>query len=179
MKILSLIRPALFAALALVAGQGAAAVSPGPNVVDTLQQLKVDFVWDGEFKFEPQTFAYFGNYWKVQGSLTALALPGLLYGSGGWSAQHLGDALAGEAPGEMVYSSFSTYFDGVSGGVTGFDVTLSVPHQHGQDTYVWKFDKATSTAHLSAVHAVPEPETYAMLLAGIGVVAWRLRRRSA
>lgn len=32
---------------------------------------------------------------------------------------------------------------------------------------------------LQAIHAVPEPETYAMLLAGLGVVGWRLRGRKA
>ena len=31
---------------------------------------------------------------------------------------------------------------------------------------------------LYAIHAVPEPETYAMLLAGLGVVGWRARRRN-
>lgn len=32
---------------------------------------------------------------------------------------------------------------------------------------------------VSAIHAVPEPETYAMLLAGLGVVGWRLRGRKS
>jgi hypothetical protein len=35
------------------------------------------------------------------------------------------------------------------------------------------------TGEIIAVRAVPEPETYAMMLAGLGLVGWALRRRKA
>jgi hypothetical protein len=38
---------------------------------------------------------------------------------------------------------------------------------------------ADSTVAISAVHAVPEPETYAMMLAGLGLLGFAARRRKA
>ena len=37
----------------------------------------------------------------------------------------------------------------------------------------------SSQLHISNVSAVPEPETYAMLLAGLGLVGWMARRRKS
>lgn len=184
-KTLSLLRPALLAAVLISSAPAGAAISVGANLIDTPANLEIDFIWDHEFRFEPQLFAYSSSNWKVQGAVNALALPGLLYGSGSWSAQHLDRTGTDLAPGELVFGTFSTYFNGITGGTTGFDTTLSVPGQAGaQDVFVWHFDKPNSTGHISAIHLaaggippVPEPETYAMLLAGLGVVGWRLRSR--
>lgn len=41
----------------------------------------------------------------------------------------------------------------------------------------WMTGATSTTNNLIEVAAVPEPETYAMLLAGLGVVGWSLRKR--
>ena len=40
-------------------------------------------------------------------------------------------------------------------------------------------DHLFSFTNIRAVNAVPEPETYALMLAGLGVVGWAARRRKA
>jgi hypothetical protein len=49
--------------------------------------------------------------------------------------------------------------------------TLDVAEEAGPTTSI------QSTWHLTAVSAVPEPETYAMLLAGLGLLSVAARRR--
>ena len=69
------------------------------------------------------------------------------------------------------------------GSGAGCDLDLEMPEITGCWIEVVGFDAArldfsqlTTTGTLS-VAAVPEPETYALMLAGLGVVGWVARRR--
>lgn len=48
---------------------------------------------------------------------------------------------------------------------------------HGTDNIVLAHGEFTSGTLVPPVNAIPEPETYAMLLAGLGLLGWHARRR--
>ncbi len=169
-------RPLALAAALLAAGHSSAALTASASV-DTLTNLELDIFWDGAIGLIPQTLSFLGNNWKVNASLLAFDLPGsVAVSNGSWSAQHLTQPHAGDVGAEAGYAPFSYVSVAGQAPVTdGFDVQQTVAHNSHSDIY--HFTVNGNNAHLSAVHAVPEPETYAMLLAGLGVVGLRLRKR--
>lgn len=46
------------------------------------------------------------------------------------------------------------------------------------NTGSWQFTSLTSNLTTASITSVPEPESYAMMLAGLGVVGWMARRRA-
>ncbi len=170
-------RPLALAAALLAAGHSSAALTATASV-DTLTNLELDIFWDGALSQIPQTLSFLGNNWKVNASLLAFDLPGsIAFGSGSWSAQHLTQPHTGDIGAEAAFAPFSFVSVAGQAPVTeGFDVTQTVAHNNNHTDW-YHFTVNGTNAHLSAVHAVPEPETYAMLLAGLGVVGLRLRKR--
>lgn len=63
---------------------------------------------------------------------------------------------------------------GISGTITGYSVDWQVAAH--SITYGAATTESTAT-HTSSVLAVPEPSTYVMLMAGMGVLLWKFRRR--
>lgn len=178
------LRAAFIGAALLVSGQSMAAVSV-TSVVDTLTNLELSFNWDGETSFSQQVFSYLSSNWSVKGNLTAFALPGnVLNVNAAWSGLRL--AQLGASDTEAVQALGSLTFVSVAGQPTyidGYNTQVAMSYANGHsDTYHFMVtgtgnNGIANTATLTAVHAVPEPETYAMLLAGLGVVGWRLRQR--
>ncbi|WP_200946680.1 MULTISPECIES: FxDxF family PEP-CTERM protein [unclassified Roseateles] len=79
---------------------------------------------------------------------------------------------AGQLVGLNAY--FETSSSGTPREVSLFDgLGIDTPYL----TYVQGMDSSTAT--LSFAAAVPEPETYALMLAGLGLVGWMARRRKA
>ncbi|MFO1381299.1 MAG: PEP-CTERM sorting domain-containing protein [Chitinivorax sp.] len=187
MQLHSLLRTALLGAAVFTAGQAAAAVSV-TKVTDTLTNLELTFNWDQEISPTPnnvvqQSFNYLSNNWSVKGILNAFKAGQLLTVNANWSGLHLGQPHATDSFAEQALGSlFFVATNGVPSSAIGDNITVAVPHNNGHsDIYHFQVNLPASgiatSATLTAVHAVPEPESYAMLLAGIGVVGWRLRQR--
>lgn len=64
----------------------------------------------------------------------------------------------------------------IDAAATGVANSNYVPYADGSPVHVW-VDTSDSTLHIAA--AVPEPESYAMLLAGLGMIGVIARRRRA
>jgi hypothetical protein len=157
-----------------------------PTVVtDTMTELKLQWTWNLasatsslDFFSTPQL-----KYWDVDLSAATQLVSVPLIGSfslltAGINAQHVvaphsGDAPAGNAFSYVWAESNTPVF------TTAYSETLAHPGAHSD---LYTFESARSggdvTFVLTAVHAVPEPETYAMLLAGLGLVGAAARRRS-
>lgn len=85
-------------------------------------------------------------------------------------APHVGETSPG--PTWSITAVTSTY------GVGSYGATLA--HGGHADIYDLKLTGnagGSTTVNLHAVHAVPEPETYAMMLAGLGIIGAIARRR--
>lgn len=65
----------------------------------------------------------------------------------------------------------------INGTSSGLTASTYTPYAIGGNAVNVYFDTA-STLHISAISAVPEPETYAMLLAGLGLMGAIARRRN-
>ncbi len=112
-------------------------------------------------------------------------------GNGGNVLETLGYAVAGPSHaaggwGESIFtgandvSLTSAFENGISGNVGANSVSLIfddlAPGWYAM--YIGGTNNATAGGAFNlTVSAVPEPETYAMLLAGLGLVGWRLRNR--
>lgn len=187
MQLHSLLRTALLSAAVLTAGQTMAAVSV-TKVTDTQTNLELKFDWDQEVAPSPndiiqQTFSYLSDNWSVKGNLTAYETNQVLSVNANWSGLHISQPHATDSFAEQALGSlFFVATNGAPTFASGYDKTITVPHHDGHfDTYHFLVNgpanSIATSATLTAVHAVPEPETYAMLLAGFGVVGWRLRQR--
>ena len=181
MTLHAIARPLALAGALLLAGHSSAALTSSATT-DTLTNLELDIFWDGALGLTPQTLSFIGNNWKVDASLLAFNADQLAVGSGSWSAQHITQPHSTDVAALAAFDSFSyVAVPGQTPVTSGFDVTKISEHAVGHQDF-YHFTVTTSSpgsgyAHLSAVHAVPEPETYAMLLAGLGVVGLRLRKR--
>lgn len=177
MTLHAIARPLAVAGALLLAGHSSAALTPNATT-DTLTNLELDIFWDGAVGLTPQLLSFVGNNWKVDASLLAFALPdSVAVSTGSWSAQHTAQPHAGDISAEAAFDSFSyVAAPGLPPVTSGFNVTKTVNH-FGNHSDIYQFTVTGNGAHLSGVHAVPEPETYAMLLAGLGVVGLRLRKR--
>ena len=190
MKLHAIVRPVALAATLLASGHSMAAISY--NVVeDSLTRLEIDFSWDGSLG-DNQGVKIFGRFWNAGVDLDAsllFGIPNSLSISGGWYGQHIQPPHAGETQtGEVGSDSF--YFRSLP--TTGGTLTESrlnggvvVPHLNPisspaanpvhYDEYTWTV--SNTDAKLVGVHPVPEPETYAMLLAGLGMLGFLMSRR--
>lgn len=182
MTLHAIARPLALAGALLLAGHSSAALTSSATT-DTLTNLELDIFWDGALGFTPQTLSFIGNNWKVDASLLAFNAGQLAVGSGSWAAQHTTQPHSTDVAALAAFDSFSyVAAPGQAPVTSGFDVTKTSEHAVGhQDLYHFTIttpSPGSGYAHLSAVHAVPEPETYAMLLAGLGVVGLRLRKRA-
>lgn len=176
MTLHAIARPLALAGALLLAGHSTAALTSSVTT-DTLTNLELDIFWDGALDFTPQTLSFIGNNWKVDASLLAFNAGLLAVGSGSWSAQHTTQPHAGDVSAEAAFGSFSyVAAPGFPPVTSGFNVSKTVNH-FDDHSDIYQFTITGNGAHLSGVHAVPEPETYAMLLAGLGVVGLRLRKR--
>ncbi|MED5619943.1 PEP-CTERM sorting domain-containing protein [Ideonella sp. BN130291] len=115
------------------------------------------------------------------GSLTMVDVTGGNHGSTGtlnFAAQTGMFVLALKAG-----TAFSLYeFDGsqVAGGISSISYdTLGVGFFSGRDNKNIHFGQRLSHADIYYATPVPEPETYALMLAGLGVVGFLSRRRKA
>lgn len=188
MKLNTIMRPLALAATLLASGQSMAAV--GYNVVeDSLSRLEINFSWDGALG-DDQGIKFFGSFWNAGVDLDAsllFSIPNSLSVNGSWYGQHIQPPHAGETQtGQIASDSF--YFRSIpsaGGNLTESRLNggqgvphlnpISSPNPYHYDDYTWTVSGSSAT--LVGVHAVPEPETYAMLLAGLGVVGLRLRKR--
>ncbi len=108
----------------------------------------------GDFSFSNRSTTQFGGIWAFSGPLS-LELSSLDFGS------------------PLTGVTFSTSLTGVSMAFTADSVTFSWNEQT---------IPGNESGYLSAnfnVSAVPEPETYAMMLAGLGLLGFAARRRKA
>lgn len=183
MTLHAIARPLALAGALLLAGHSSAALTSSATI-DTLTNLELDIFWDGAVGLTPQLLSFVGSNWKVDASLLAFSLPGsVAVSSGSWAAQHITQPHSTDVAALAAFDSFSyVAAPGQAPVTSGFDVTKSSEHAVGhQDLYHFTIttpSPGSGYAHLSAIHAVPEPETYAMLLAGLGVVGLRLRKRA-
>lgn len=135
---------------------------------------------------------------NISGSATLAGTPGNQSFSaplGGYISSGVVDALATSAlpPMSIMVPLTNIALNGVTNGTLVSDgriETLSVPFSVIAQFTVYVPVNANGvvgmatlsmtrhvTGEMIAVRAVPEPETYAMLLAGLGVVGWVTRRR--
>lgn len=89
-----------------------------------------------------------------------------------------GDILGFSNAGTLANSSYDNgiNFMRIDALATGTANSTYVPYADGSPVHVW-VDTSDSTLHIAA--AVPEPESYAMLLAGLGMIGVIARRRRA
>ena len=177
----------------LVSGNAMAA-SPSATatlVTDTLTELKI--VWSGDLSAFQSALLVAPVYWDILGVYSDVTTK-TIFGnsttlwSEGVQAQHVVAPHGGETLLGPVYSVVL----GGSLGVTGFDSQMA-PHNGGTwqspanisnphwDHFTYSVATnadGTGTATLYAIHPVPEPETYAMLLAGLGLMGVMVKRRT-
>ncbi|HEX8613139.1 MAG TPA: PEP-CTERM sorting domain-containing protein [Telluria sp.] len=71
------------------------------------------------------------------------------------------------------HSEIPAQWPGQNGGQQTFNTTIQTGNwEHWINTELW----VRATAGVSEISPVPEPQTYAMLLAGLGLIGWRLAR---
>jgi len=144
----------------------------------TLQVLLLDSA-PPLFSGGPNSFSSLGYWSGVSSASTSIAVStGDIIGVLGY------DGVSGGTPVRDVLGPYATVMgDDLS--VTlynfiNFDTVMADPTS---DDYFMSTDDGEPngligmTYHLGTVAAVPEPETYAMLLAGLGLLGWHARRR--
>lgn len=181
-------------------GSANAEINLAPSVLkDTSTELVISWSlrWadlpqataDSPFEYLPINGGYWSNNWNadffVSGASQWVFDHAETSFEGGYIAgrhlatPHPGDwdlGTPGDGPVDNFYWSFA--LDSVAT-KTG---SMSIAHQFAHsDQYQLSIQETAQGYDFSmhAIHAVPEPETYAMLLAGLGVVGWRLRSRNA
>lgn len=180
-------------ASALVAGNASAlAISVKPSalpaslsfdlaptvITDTASDLKVQWTWDllgASSSLSPLSDPTL-THWSVNlASFTkSVSIPDI--GSfallaANVDAQHLDGAATGSAL-HYVWTQSDV-------GTFATSATQALSHAGSSDTFTFASARTGGnvTFTLSAVHAVPEPESYAMLLAGLGALGLAARRR--
>jgi len=170
---------ALIGVIGLVAAAPAAMAGGGPVSLTPIGPLS----WTGSFN---QTY----------GSLTAFVDDWTFMLPGGPAGQASGSAIASFNPGTGALTSFFTLAEFVdvttstvlatTGPTLGFyDVKFTLPLAlNATDTYAFRLHGTTlgsggSYGGTVSVTAVPEPESYALFLAGLGLLGLIVRRRSS
>jgi hypothetical protein len=161
----------LACAAALLPGAASASQYLDSDVFDFVassNSFTVAFSWADVFSTKTtksgfQTFEADGKYniWLTDSSNKVIA-----------SFKNIADGVTGDVSGVLNGKFFET-FTGLSAGNSYhvlFTGAWSAPDKHG-----WLVKEAP----LAMTAAVPEPETYAMLLAGFGLIGTMVRRRSS
>lgn len=93
-----------------------------------------------------------------------------------WGSASLdGDLIVSFLDGARVPSTFDLYISANS-----LQGTFRSLHVNGTGNLPWSFVQRRDNGQLTVtITAVPEPETWGLMLGGLGVVAWCLRRRTA
>jgi hypothetical protein len=95
-------------------------------------------------------------------------------GTGAWTVLNANSGMSTtpytNAVGKLTWDG--TYFDGTSGGAYTIDYTATVPAGDASG-----FGGVQYALHMEGVAAVPEASTYGMMLAGLGLVGFAVRRR--
>lgn len=180
-----LLATAFLALLGTVLAPGSALASASfSTLIDTPSELKVQ--WSGTLADFNSASVLDPNYWDILG-FQLLTQTETFLGTtistwqAGVIARH--DSVtpahphAGDTP---LGPQYFTYLSGDFGSTASSTKTLihdSVGHKDIYTFSVTSDNLGNGTASLSAVHAVPEPESYAMLLAGLGILGTIVRRR--
>jgi hypothetical protein len=185
--------------VSLVSGS-AMAVTTGATasvLIDTATELKI--VWQGDLgSFNSVVFVAPEN-WDVLGFFTNVTTK-TLFGSSTttWESavqvQHAVAPHGGEAELGRIYTAYLSASMGGSGSDSKMDVhppipgdslpisvspaNFATPHWDHYSYTVTSNVDGTGTATLYALHPVPEPESYAMFLAGLGLIGFMAKRRS-
>lgn len=188
------IKLALVAALASagVVSQAGAAVSSTSffEIEDTITSYGAVMYWNADAG--KVSFADDSSFWDISLS-AALETVNLTFGGKTFTFNDpvfsmVGTHVAAPHPGDIVpANTFSAAVKGSASGVGVLEGVVAHPAISHTDTYTYNIFQLTSDEgfakagdykmEFSAVHAVPEPETYAMLLSGLGMVGLMVRRR--
>ncbi|GAA5175786.1 hypothetical protein GCM10025771_08900 [Niveibacterium umoris] len=157
-----------------------------PTVItDTATNLKVQWSWDLvnassslSLLSDPKLTNWTVSLAAFNKSVTIPDIGSFSLLAAGVDAQHVTAPHSGDAATGDLYKYVWTQSN-IGTFSTSATTLLSHPGAHS-DTYTFESVRtggSNVTFTLSAVHAVPEPETYAMLLAGLGVIGATARRR--
>ncbi len=121
----------------------------------------------GSFSLSGAAFTYTGNAFDLRVSFTAP--PGTAPGSGVFTSVLTGMVTAIDNGGVFVdFNNTPQHFTFSGGG--SFDLSVN-------DVSVTAGNLVAVTGQITSVTSVPEPETYAMMLAGLGVMGFVSRKR--
>ena len=121
----------------------------------------------GSFSLTGAAFTYTGNAFDLRVSFTAP--PGTAPGSGVFTSVLSGQVIAIDNGGVFVnFDNTSQHFTFNGGG--SFDLSVN-------DVAVTAGNTIAVTGQITNVAAIPEPDTYGMVLAGLGVMGFVIRKR--
>lgn len=177
-------------ALAVPAGKvtampAALSLDLAPTVItDTLTNLKLQWTWNLataasslDFFSTPQLKHWDVDLSAAKETITLPAIGSFSLLAASINAQHVAAPHSGDAASGSLFK-YTWAESNTPAFTTAYSETLTHPGSHS-DLYTFESVRSGGdvTFTLTAVHAVPEPEAYAMMLAGLGLVGAAARRR--